>query len=86
MDAVDVGQNAIGNLVYHIEEIVDEANLLALDLALENLEKEMADDGMNLEIDGVQCVVKRCVQTTDELELLLNQGSGYFQQCGQRQQ
>jgi methyl-accepting chemotaxis protein len=71
MYSCEIGTLAVDDIIRNIEETVERANLLALELALKSLENSELVDEYSLEIDGMSQLADRAAHATGEIERLV---------------
>ena len=71
MDCAESRDVAVGDIIRTIEDAVEKANLLALELTLRCLENEKLTDGYAAELSAVSQVASRAALATDEIERLV---------------
>ncbi len=68
---LETGPVMVGDIIRNIEEAVEKANLLALELALRSLDNDRLNETYSSEVDGISQLADRAAHATDEIERLV---------------
>ena len=73
MDDLKLGDGQLNDVLRELEETMEKANLLALDLALRGIEEGAGQEGRALDLDGISRFVECAARTTEGMERLVRQ-------------
>lgn len=69
----NLGDGLLVEVLRELEETMEKANLLALDLALRGIEEEDGQERLSLDLEGISRFVECAARTTEGMERLVRQ-------------
>lgn len=71
MNTAEMGPPALHQVICDIEEVVENANLLAMELALKAGENEESSGALSQELNALRLMANRAMAATEEIERLI---------------